>query len=125
MHFLDLSHIELRKPTQSISIIKLQSLLDLAMNADSTASHTDSSDVGDMVFRKNIKVTMAGSGLYEWLLKIANMGGLGGGEAREPADGTLRNVKEKEKEKDDKKPMLGENLSCHMLNCLLIFSLRV
>src|SRR5271154_4260818 len=61
-HFLDLSHTELRKFGKSASIVKLQSLLDLALNTD---AHGE-----DMLFREDVKVTMAGSGLYEWLLKV-------------------------------------------------------
>ncbi|KAJ8072256.1 gamma tubulin complex Spc97/GCP2 subunit Alp4 [Marasmius tenuissimus] len=75
-HLLDLSHSELRKSAKSVSIVKLQSLLELTLNTD---SHGD-----DTMFREDVKVIMAGSGLYEWLLKIINVKG-----------------------KDDKKPMLA------------------
>ena len=50
---------------------------------------------------------MAGSGLYEWLLKVVSVNGVIGGE-----DGGVNGDaahEESKKEKDDKKPMLGEN----------------
>lgn len=97
-HFLDLSHTELRKSAKSASIVKLQSLLDLALNTD---SHGE-----DMMFREDVKVTMAGSGLYEWLLKVVSVNGVIGGDDAEPGvDGAVH--EEAKKEKDDKKPMLA------------------
>ncbi|KIM86135.1 hypothetical protein PILCRDRAFT_776312 [Piloderma croceum F 1598] len=96
-HFLDLSHAELRKSTQSASIIKLQSFLDLALSTDLAGFHKESGGVDDVVFRKNLKVTMAESGLYEWLLKVVNVSGL----TETAASG------HKIKEKDNKKPTLA------------------
>lgn len=72
-HLLDLSHSELRKSSKSASLVKLQSLLDLALNTDAQGE--------DAMFREDVRVTMASSGLYEWLLKVVNESGdLGGGE---------------------------------------------
>ncbi|KAF9259258.1 hypothetical protein L218DRAFT_933944 [Marasmius fiardii PR-910] len=96
-HFLDLSYGELRKSAKSVSIVKLQSLLDLTLNTD---SHGE-----DTMFREDLKVTMAGSGLYEWLLKIINVKGM------ENADDAnyvhMQEDPKREKGKDDKKPMLA------------------
>ncbi|KAJ7184367.1 Spc98 family-domain-containing protein [Mycena filopes] len=94
-HMLDLSHAELRKSAKSASIVKLQSLLDLALNTDSQGE--------DMLFREDVKVTMATSGLYEWLLNVVNVSGVIGGEEGEPE----AQQEEQKKEKDDKKPMLA------------------
>ncbi|KAK0499733.1 gamma-tubulin complex, DGRIP84/SPC97 component [Armillaria luteobubalina] len=82
-HLLDLSQNELRKSAKSVSIIKLQSLLDLALNND---VHGD-----EALFREDVKVTMAATGLYEWLMKVV-------GESWD---------EKKEKERDEKKPLLA------------------
>ncbi|CAL1710645.1 unnamed protein product [Somion occarium] len=66
-HFLDLSHTELRKPAKGASLVKLQSLLDLALNTDAQGE--------DALFREDVKVTMAGSSLYEWLDKVLRENG--------------------------------------------------
>lgn len=92
---LDLSHAELRKAAKSASIVKLQSLLDLALNTDSQGE--------DALFREDVKVTMATSGLYEWLLNVVNVSGVIGGEEGDPEV----QHEEQKKEKDDKKPILG------------------
>ncbi|KAK0461793.1 gamma-tubulin complex, DGRIP84/SPC97 component [Desarmillaria tabescens] len=94
-HLLDLSQNELRKSAKSVSIIKLQSLLDLALNND---VHGD-----EALFREDVKVTMATSGLYEWLMKVVGESGQIGDEI-DPAKG--RDEK-KEKERDEKKPLLA------------------
>ncbi|KAF8504318.1 Spc98 family-domain-containing protein [Russula emetica] len=73
-HFLDLAHTELRKTAKAVSLVKLQSLLDLALGTD---AHGD-----DVTFREDVRVTMATTGLYEWLPPHR-------------------------KEKDEKKPMLA------------------
>ena len=90
-HFLDLSANELRKSSKSASVVKLQSLLDLALNTDIQGE--------DTLFREDIKVTMAESGLYDFLLKVVTVSGVlkteEGGE------------EETKKEKEEKKPMLG------------------
>ena len=61
-HFLELAHTEVRKSAKSASLVKLQSLLDLSLNAD---SHGD-----DTTFREDVRVTMMGSVLYDFLIKI-------------------------------------------------------
>ncbi|KDQ10708.1 hypothetical protein BOTBODRAFT_36026 [Botryobasidium botryosum FD-172 SS1] len=71
-HFLDLAHSELRKSSKSASIVKLQSLLYLSLNMNFNSEEVE--------FREDIKVTMASSGLYEWLLKVVSVSGAIGGE---------------------------------------------
>ena len=96
-HFLDLAHSELRKPAKSASIVKLQSFLDLALNSGSfdPLAH----------YREDVKVTMANSGLYDWLLKVVSVSGAIGGEGDEfagaaaGAEAVDEGGKDKEKEK--------------------------
>ncbi|KAH7926608.1 hypothetical protein BV22DRAFT_1086750, partial [Leucogyrophana mollusca] len=101
-HLLDLSHTELKKPAKSASIVKLQSLLDLALTTDAQGE--------DALFREDVKVTIAGTGLYEWLLKVINVSGVIGGEDGENLpEGAAHEEpkKEKDKEREEKKPMLA------------------
>ncbi|PSR76389.1 hypothetical protein PHLCEN_2v8485 [Hermanssonia centrifuga] len=98
-HFLDLSHSELRKSARSASLVKLQSLLDLALNTDTQGE--------DAMFREDVKVTVAGSGLYEWLLNVVNVSGVIGGDDAGVAESIGQNQEETKKEKDDKKQMLA------------------
>ncbi|KAJ8596832.1 hypothetical protein M405DRAFT_725573 [Rhizopogon salebrosus TDB-379] len=93
-HLLDLSHAELKKPAKGASIVKLQSLLDLALTGE------------DAAFREDVRVTIASSGLYEWLLKVISVSGVIGGEEGEGVPDEEAK-KDREKEKDDKKPMLA------------------
>jgi gamma-tubulin complex component 2 len=90
-HLLDLSVNELRKSSKSVSVVKLQSLLDLALNTDAQGE--------DTLFREDIKVTMAESGLYDFLLKVVTVSGVLKAE-----EGGEEEIK---KEKEEKKPMLG------------------
>jgi gamma-tubulin complex component 2 len=63
-NFLDLASSDLtRKAAKSVSIVKLQSLLDLAVRNPASSSSNDP-------YKDNLKVTMASQGLYDWLLKI-------------------------------------------------------
>jgi gamma-tubulin complex component 2 len=71
-HFLDLSASELRKPAKGVSLVKLQSLLDLALNSGESFG-----------YKEDLKVTMASSGLYDWLLKVVSVSGEIGGEGEE------------------------------------------
>ncbi|KAF7323238.1 Spindle pole body component [Mycena chlorophos] len=93
-HMLDLAHTELRKSAKSASIVKLQSLLDLTLNAD---PHGD-----DTLFREDVKVTMATSTLYEWLLTVNNVSGVIGGDEPE-----AQVQPQEDDKKTDKKPMLA------------------
>ncbi len=89
-----------------MSIIKLQSLLDLALNND---VHGD-----EALFREDVKVTMATTGLYEWLMKVVGESGQIGDEI----DPSKVRDEKKEKERDEKKPLLGE--FSFYLRCALI-----
>ncbi|KAK7438063.1 gamma tubulin complex Spc97/GCP2 subunit Alp4 [Stygiomarasmius scandens] len=97
-HLLDLSHNELRKTAKSASIVKLQSLLELTLNTDVQGE--------DTMFREDVKIVMASSGLYEWLMKIIGTGGIG---SEGNANGKIpeQEPEEKSKDKDDKKQMLA------------------
>ncbi|KAH7105791.1 Spc97/Spc98 [Auriculariales sp. MPI-PUGE-AT-0066] len=104
--FLDLAASELRKSARSANLTKLQSLLDLALKDDGNPE----------LCREDIKVTMATSGLYEWLLKVVSVSGaLEGGDsgtggwdanAVDIADDAAKDAKEREKDKD-KKPLVA------------------
>ncbi|KAF9465883.1 Spc98 family-domain-containing protein [Collybia nuda] len=98
-HMLDLSSTELRKASRSASIVKLQSLLDLALNTDASGD--------DMLFREDVKVTMAESGLYEFLLKVVSVSGVIGGDDGDAEGGHAHEEPKKEREKEDKKSMLA------------------
>jgi gamma-tubulin complex component 2 len=100
-HLLDLSQAELRKSAKSVSVNKLQNLLDLALNTD---SHGE-----DLLFREDVKVNLASSGLYEWLMKVIRVSGVIGGEEGDAGDAAAME-KSKEKDKDDKKTLLGKML---------------
>jgi gamma-tubulin complex component 2 len=90
-HLLDLSGTELRKASRSASIVKLQSLLDLALNNDAQGE--------DALYREDVKVTMADSGLYDFLLKVVNVSGvIGKDDKDEPVP-----EEQPKKDKDDKK----------------------
>lgn len=104
-HFLDLSSIELRKVSRSASIVKLQSLLDLALNTDAQGE--------DTLYREDVKITMTDSGLFDFLLKVVNMQGIGA-RGEEGADeggssGHPMAEEQQKKDKEDKKSMLGES----------------
>ncbi|KJA16139.1 hypothetical protein HYPSUDRAFT_193513 [Hypholoma sublateritium FD-334 SS-4] len=89
-HLLDLSATELRKSSKSASIVKLQSLLDLALNMGAMGE--------DTLFREDVKVTMAESGLYDFLMKVVTVTGAVKGE-------DAIGEKDAKKDKEEKKPM--------------------
>ncbi|KAJ1305139.1 hypothetical protein OPQ81_000176 [Rhizoctonia solani] len=92
-HFLDLAHLELRKPPKSVNLVKLQSLLELAISGPEEPTSFGSAAVVSGVggvgpsslttepivdapsFREDVKISMASSGLYEWLLKVVSVSG--------------------------------------------------
>ncbi|KAG0695851.1 Spc98 family-domain-containing protein [Suillus ampliporus] len=87
---------QLNKPTKGVSIVKLQSLLDFALTRENAA------------FRKDVRVSVASSGLYEWLLKVISVRGVIGGEEGEGMpDEEAKKDHDREKEKDVGKPMLA------------------
>ncbi|KZV76883.1 hypothetical protein PENSPDRAFT_741190 [Peniophora sp. CONT] len=61
-HFLELAQSELRRPARAASIGRLQSLLELALNAD---AHGDDAEV-----KGDLKIVLAGSALTDFLIKI-------------------------------------------------------
>lgn len=69
-NFLDLAASELRKPSKSASMVKLQSLLDLAVRNPASSSSNDA-------YKDDLKVSIQSTGLYEWLLKIVSKTGGG------------------------------------------------
>lgn len=93
--------------------MKLQSLLDLALNTDAQGE--------DAMFREDVKVTVATSGLYEWLLKVVSVSGvIGGGEEGEGTDGNAHSHGKKKGDGDEKQ-MLGKysHLAIKLLTDLL------
>lgn len=100
-HLLDLAHTELRKSSRSTSLVKLQSLLDLALNTDAQGE--------DAMFREDVKVTVATSGLYDWLLKVVSVSGVIGGaeEAGDGADGNAHSHGHSKKKGEEEKTLLG------------------
>jgi gamma-tubulin complex component 2 len=96
-NFLDLAGMELRKPAKSASIVKLQSLLDIAVRNPSSSSSNDP-------YKDELKVTMQSQGLYEWLMKIVSRTG-------SAQDGELDLVMDGDDEgrrSEKEKPILGE-----------------
>ena len=98
-HLLDLAGNEMRKSSKSASIVKLQSLLDLALSTDAQGE--------DAMFKEDVKVTMATSGLYDWLLKVLKVSGAIGGEEGEGAAQLYEESKKDKSDKDKKQQMLG------------------
>lgn len=78
---------------KSVSVSKLQSLLDIVLNAD---AHGD-----DVTFREDVRVALAQGGLYDWLLKVVSVNGVIG------FDEGGENSVHAQKEKDDKKQISG------------------
>jgi len=91
-HFMELAGPELRKVSKVASLVKLQSLLDLALNMNFS---------GDEVaykYKEDVKVTLAPTGLYDWLLKIVSKGGPGFGADDNVAD-VIESAGERDKDK--------------------------
>ncbi|KAI0919489.1 hypothetical protein AcV5_001541 [Taiwanofungus camphoratus] len=106
-HFLDLSYFDLRKSSHTVSVRKLQSLLDIALYADTSGSREELDDTNARVLGGDLKVTMADSGLYEWLLKVVSVNSLVVAKVPGPSEGARQKEKEREKEGDDKRPLLA------------------
>ncbi|KAG9081419.1 hypothetical protein FRC06_005589 [Ceratobasidium sp. 370] len=125
-HFLDLAHLELRKPPKSANLVKLQSLLELAISGPeepagfgsaavvagvggNASGPSGGSPIETPSFREDVKVSMASSGLYEWLLKVVSVsgaiddGGGAGGEDQFAASRKGKGKDGKDGEKDKKK----------------------
>jgi len=97
-HLLDQAQSELRKSSKSASVLKLQSLLDLALNTD---LHGE-----DTMFREDVRVKMANNGLYDWLLKIISEKGAIGSDAGEGGITDSAHGTEGRRNKDEK-PLMG------------------
>jgi len=67
-NFLDLAASEMRKPAKAASLVKLQSLLDLAIRNPASSSSND-------LYKDDLKVTMQSQGLYDWLMRIVSRTG--------------------------------------------------
>lgn len=77
-------------------------MLDLALNFDSNA-HGD-----EIVFREDVKVMMAHSGLYDWLMKIVSVSGIIAEDGEYGADAAHQDIKrDKDKEDKEKKNLNG------------------
>ena len=68
-YFLDLSASELRKPSKSVNVGKLQSLLDLVLRQPGTIAAQDP-------FKEDVKVHMNEVGLTKFLMGVVNVRGL-------------------------------------------------
>lgn len=110
-HLLDQAQSELRKSSKTASVLKLQSLLDLALNTD---LHGE-----DTMFREDVNVKMATNGLYDWLLKIINEKGAIGGEFGEGGITDSAHGAEGRKNKDEK-PLMGKLLTVTPLHLRLL-----
>jgi gamma-tubulin complex component 2 len=73
--------------------------LDLALNTDTVGE--------DPLFKEDIKVTMADTGLYDFLLKVVTVSGV----VKPEETGSME--EEPKKEKDEKKSMQGVLIISH------------
>lgn len=97
-NFLDLAASELRKPAKSASIVKLQSLLDLAVRNPSSSSSND-------LYKDDLKVVMQSQGLYDWLLKIVSKTGSLTEEGE--LDFALGDIHEEGNKREKERPLIG------------------
>ncbi|KDQ51905.1 hypothetical protein JAAARDRAFT_184745 [Jaapia argillacea MUCL 33604] len=108
-HFLDLAGSELRKSARGASLVKLQSLLEVVVGGEDPVEGFCGGVGGGGGWKEDVKVTMASSGLYEWLLKVVSVSGVigdGPGEVGGEGGGGGEEHR-REKEKDDKKQLLA------------------
>lgn len=115
-HFMELAGPELRKPAKVAPLVKLQSLLDLALNMNF------SGDEDAYKYKEDVKVTLAPTGLYDWLFKIVSMGGTTGfgvdeNGTGEPGDPTA----DRDKDKKSKKILWNSNIP-HWANARYLVS---
>lgn len=99
-HFLDAAHTELRKGARSASKSRLQSLLDVALNGESCPRFSEKNEgpkEEEETYREDVKVDMASTGLYEWLMKIVSVSGVIGDETGGAGGDTDKNKDEKDK----------------------------
>ncbi|KAF8342595.1 Spc98 family-domain-containing protein [Cantharellus anzutake] len=109
VHFLELAALELRKPSKSAPIVKLQSLLDLSLNMNFSGEEVA------YKYKDDVRITLATSGLYDWLHRVINSSGVGGLSSSEDGEGgelvagangsateDVERKKERDKDKDKK-----------------------
>jgi gamma-tubulin complex component 2 len=89
-------------------VVRLQSLLEMALREGGGGANPPEGGVNAAArdgeeFKEDLKVTMASSGLYEWLIKVASVSGVIGQEGGDavPVDAPA------EKDDKEKKPLLG------------------
>lgn len=110
--FLDAAHIELRKYAKSANRSKLQSILDVSLSAESCPRFSEKGDnprEEEETYREDVKVTLASTTLYEYLMKIVSVdgvigyetGGMGGGVGQDDEKKSVKDI-DKEKEKASK-----------------------
>lgn len=109
-HFLDSAQSELRKSSRSASVDRLQSLLEVSLNTDECALSID----GEHTYRDDVKASMATNGLYEYLIKINSVKGVGPGEDaatmfKETANDDRKKSKDKDDKDKDKSKLLSED----------------
>lgn len=109
-HFLDAAHTELRKSARTASREKLQSLLEVSLNTDGCSYAPE----GEPTFKDDVKIDMANSGLYEWLMKIVSVNGDLGGEANGEIGAEMGRDESKKSTRDDKdkSKLIGAFVQC-------------
>ena len=100
-NFLDLASSELRKPAKAASLVKLQSLLDLAVRNPASSSSNDPN-------KDDLKVTMQSQGLYDWLMKIVSRTGSMNEDGELDFAMEDRDDDAVSKKSDKERPLLGE-----------------
>jgi gamma-tubulin complex component 2 len=68
-YFLELTHLELRKPAKSVNIGKLQTLLETVIRQPGSVAAEDP-------YKEDIKVVMNDVGLTGWLMRVVNVQGM-------------------------------------------------
>ena len=104
-HFLDISGHELSKKAKHISMTKVQSLLDIALRNPSSVTSADP-------YKDDVRISMATTSLFDWLLKVitVNGGGLG---PMDSVDGQVRDFDEDPAKGDaERKQVTGESEMC-------------
>jgi gamma-tubulin complex component 2 len=94
--FIDNASTEFKKPAKSVSMIKIQSLLYMAITNPASPTSLDP-------HKDDLRATMATSGLFEWLGKIVNRQG---SDAQE--DGAFLGVGDETQQQKGKKDLLRE-----------------
>ena len=103
---MELAGPELRKPPKNAPLVKLQSLLDLSLNMNFSGEEVA------FKYKEDVKVSIATSGLYDWLLKVVSLSGFtgfgsddggetdfGAGSSSAPTEDERKKEKEKEKKR--------------------------